>query len=129
LSETYPKWDYLTQYRESDFAFVSRIMERAGIYYYFTHTQSGHEMVLVGFAQQPRHRPRIRQIPVTQRRQRRGAARSHHRLAPIHQITSAGATLQAHDFRLRLGSDIKGKAGVPAEHEQDEFQLYDYAGM
>src|SRR4029079_2341418 len=37
--------------------------------------------------------------------------------------------LQAHDFRLRRGSDIKGKAGVPAEHEQDEFQLYDYAGL
>jgi len=45
-SADYQPWDYLTQYRESDFAFISRIMEREGIYYSFKHTVDGHEMVL-----------------------------------------------------------------------------------
>ena len=38
--------DYCTQYRESDFAFASRLMEEEGIYYYFTHTADEHMLVL-----------------------------------------------------------------------------------
>jgi type VI secretion system secreted protein VgrG len=38
LSSEYRELDYVTQYGESDFAFVSRLLERAGITYYFDHT-------------------------------------------------------------------------------------------
>jgi type VI secretion system secreted protein VgrG len=38
--------DYCVQYRESDFHFASRLMEEEGIYYYFKHTNQGHQMVL-----------------------------------------------------------------------------------
>lgn len=31
----HPKWDYCVQYRETDFNFVSRLMEQEGIFYYF----------------------------------------------------------------------------------------------
>ncbi|HWE99970.1 MAG TPA: type VI secretion system tip protein TssI/VgrG [Caulobacteraceae bacterium] len=37
---------YRVQYRESDFAFISRVMEEEGIYYYFRHADGEHEMVL-----------------------------------------------------------------------------------
>ena len=40
------KRDYCTQYRESDFAFVSRLMEEEGIRYYFVHGDGSHEMVV-----------------------------------------------------------------------------------
>ena len=39
------KWDYITQYRETDFNFVSRLMEHEGIFYFFEHTDSGHKLV------------------------------------------------------------------------------------
>jgi len=42
----YDKIKYCVQYRESDFAFVSRLMEQYGIYYYFEHDDSKHTMVL-----------------------------------------------------------------------------------
>jgi type VI secretion system secreted protein VgrG len=42
----YPKLEYVVQYRESDFNFVSRLMEHAGIYYFFTHDESKHTLVL-----------------------------------------------------------------------------------
>jgi type VI secretion system secreted protein VgrG len=34
---SYEKRDYCVQYRETDFDFVSRLMEQEGIYYYFKH--------------------------------------------------------------------------------------------
>jgi len=37
--------DYCVQYRESDFNFVSRLMEQEGIFYFFEHGQSKHTMV------------------------------------------------------------------------------------
>src|SRR5262249_50108078 len=38
--------DYCVQYRETDFAFASRLMEEEGIYYWFEHPADNHPMVL-----------------------------------------------------------------------------------
>lgn len=46
LKGSFEKHDYTVQYRESDFNFVSRLMEAEGIYYYFKHDNGKHEMVL-----------------------------------------------------------------------------------
>jgi len=43
---TYQPLEYCVQYRETDFAFVSRLMEAHGIFYFFTHTDSKHTLVL-----------------------------------------------------------------------------------
>lgn len=46
LSGSYEKKEYCVQYRETDFNFVSRLMEQEGIYYYFEHKDGKHTMVL-----------------------------------------------------------------------------------
>ncbi len=46
LSGSYAKLDYVAQFDESDFAFVSRLLERAGIVYFFTHAEEGETLVL-----------------------------------------------------------------------------------
>jgi len=46
LQGTYEPRDYCVQYRESDFDFASRLMEEEGIYYFFDHKQSSHQMVV-----------------------------------------------------------------------------------
>ncbi len=46
LRSSYRKRDYCVQYRESDFAFVSRLMEEEGIWYYFRHENGRHTLVL-----------------------------------------------------------------------------------
>lgn len=46
LLASYRKWDYCVQYQESDFSFVSRLMEQEGIYYYFRHEARQQVLVL-----------------------------------------------------------------------------------
>ncbi|KAG1694985.1 Protein ClpV1 [Nymphon striatum] len=46
LTRNYRTWDYCVQYRETDFNFVSRLLEQEGIYYYFTHDDGVHKLVL-----------------------------------------------------------------------------------
>lgn len=50
LTGTYRKWNYCVQYRETDFNFVSRLMEHEGIYYYFKHDDGRHTMVITDSA-------------------------------------------------------------------------------
>ena len=47
LEYDYKPRNYCVQYRESDFDFVSRLMEEEGIYYFFEHTEDGaHKMII-----------------------------------------------------------------------------------
>ena len=46
LSRSYEPRNYVVQYRESDFNFISRLMEEEGIFYFFTHGPSGHRMIV-----------------------------------------------------------------------------------
>ena len=46
LTKSYTEWDYCVQYRESDFAFLSRLMEAEGIAYYFEHGDNKHTLVM-----------------------------------------------------------------------------------
>ena len=43
---SYNKLEYCVQYRETDFNFVSRLMEQFGIFYFFQHEDGEHNMML-----------------------------------------------------------------------------------
>jgi len=54
LTKDYPSVPYCVQYNETSFNFVSRLMEREGIFYYFQHTESDNIIVLCdGASPQP----------------------------------------------------------------------------
>ena len=46
LSSEYRNWGYCVQYNESDFDFISRLMEHEGIYYYFRHESESQTLVI-----------------------------------------------------------------------------------
>ncbi len=50
LKGDYRKWEYCVQYRETDFNFVSRLMEQEGIYYFFKHENGKHSLALIDTA-------------------------------------------------------------------------------
>jgi type VI secretion system secreted protein VgrG len=59
LQGNYEKRTYCVQYRETDFNFVSRLLEEEGIYYYFEHDRVKHTLVLADSASG--HKPCPRQ--------------------------------------------------------------------
>lgn len=60
IEGTFEPREYCVQYHETDFAFASRLMEEEGIYYFFKHTASGHQMVL---ANTPSTHPAVPFLP------------------------------------------------------------------
>jgi type VI secretion system secreted protein VgrG len=70
LFREYRAREYIVQYRESSFDFLSRLMEDQGIYYYFKHDAESHTLVLAddpvshspmpGYAEIPYYPPHLR---------------------------------------------------------------------
>lgn len=46
LTGTYVAREYCVQYQESDFDFISRLLESEGIYYFFKHQNGSHKLIL-----------------------------------------------------------------------------------
>jgi len=50
LQGSYSPREYCVQYRETDFQFVTRLLEEEGIYYFFKHESSKHTLMLSDYA-------------------------------------------------------------------------------
>ena len=46
LTNKYPPWEYICQYRETDFDFISRWMEREGIYFFFQQGEGSEKLII-----------------------------------------------------------------------------------
>jgi type VI secretion system secreted protein VgrG len=132
--------DYCVQYRESDFAFASRLMEEEGIYYYFVQEKSGATMVVantpVGHAD----------VPIAKKiifEEIRGGNRPETRIfdwVKTQELRSGKVTLWDHCFELPH-KHLEASKTVPdsvtvgkVTHKlkvagNDKLELYDYPGM
>jgi type VI secretion system secreted protein VgrG len=63
LTGDYDKIPYCVQYRETDLAFCSRLMELYGIYYFFEHRNGKHIMVLADSRSSHRTNPDVPKLP------------------------------------------------------------------
>jgi uncharacterized protein involved in type VI secretion and phage assembly len=57
LTATYDPREYCVQYRETDFNFVSRLLEQFGMFYYFEHEKDKHTLVIVDSESMLKPRP------------------------------------------------------------------------
>jgi type VI secretion system secreted protein VgrG len=62
LVDPYPQRSLTTQYQESDWAFAERLMHEAGLFYWFEHTNAGHQLVIADHngAFKPNRQPTVR---------------------------------------------------------------------
>lgn len=57
LRGDYLPHNFCVQYQESDFAFISRLMEEEGLYYYFEHAANGHQLIIADASLESRELP------------------------------------------------------------------------
>jgi type VI secretion system secreted protein VgrG len=127
LSENYPQLEYCVQYRETDFAFVSRLMEHNGIYYFFEHQEGKHTLVLADAmsSHQPLGNGKLPFLP---------AVDKDHRDFQLVYDWSSGRrfrtgkfTLNDYDFK-QPGKDLKADAKGRESYAKSDYEVYDWGG-
>lgn len=139
LQGAYPQRDYCVQYRETDFAFASRLMEEEGIFYFFKHSSNSHKMVI---ADAPQAHP---QVPFGSRliyEEVEGAEREEERIkgwekaqelrSGVYSTWDYHFKTPAKNFEARQATQDSVTVGK-AEHKlkiagSDKLELYEYPG-
>ncbi|MGG1944079.1 type VI secretion system tip protein TssI/VgrG [Trinickia sp. NRRL B-1857] len=123
----YPTLDHCAQYNESDFDFVSRLLERDGIYYFFEHEDGRDRVVLADAPSTPAHSGAIPFSDV--RMDAWPLSESIYRWRFEQRLTTGTAELTAFDFKnakasaqqqalvARASADAGERRYVKAEYE------------
>ncbi|MDH5326159.1 MAG: type VI secretion system tip protein VgrG [Gammaproteobacteria bacterium] len=127
LSDSYRTWEYCVQYRETDFNFVSRLMEQEGIYYYFKHDKDKHTLVLSDSIEAHSTQSGYEQIPYYPESVRQ-RERDHISDWFVTREVQPGS-YALNDFNFKTPStDLKVKRDMPGQHAMDDFEIFDYPG-
>ena len=133
LSGTYEKLPYCVQYRESDFNFVCRLLDNAGIYFFFTHDADRHTMVLADSYGAHAKIDGYGEVEFSEQGERHSDRR-----ATVFAWSAGGAivsssyTLNDFDFEKASGSlsgGLLSKTTIAAAFSQPAYDLYDYPGQ
>ncbi|MEN9864862.1 MAG: type secretion system tip protein VgrG [Pseudomonadota bacterium] len=133
LSSSYPKLDYCVQYRETDYNFISRMLEHAGIYFFFKHEKTKHTLVLIDSSSSHKPFPKYEKIEFAtdDSRDKYGDERITSWIT-AGEIQASGFEMNDFDFETALNctnGSLKVKESIPAAFSQPAYQQYDYPGL
>jgi len=118
--------EYCVQYRETTFAFVTRLMEEFGIYYFFEHEESKHTLV---FADDPNsHETLSDKIPFQFDQTAVHTVDDHiWEWASEHELQSGKYTVQDYNFTTPA-LDLTSRTVNSATHKYGDYEVYEYPG-
>lgn len=126
LTGQYPKIPYCTQYRESDFDFINRLLESEGIYYYFSHEKSKHEMHLIDANSKA---PKFQGGPDLAYRSGGGATTLDHISAWNHKHQICTGTFELTDFDFEKPDvSLQSKSQKKLSYTHSDLSVFDYPG-
>ncbi|GLR71894.1 type VI secretion system Vgr family protein [Agaribacter marinus] len=126
LTATYQAKDYVVQFNESDFNFVSRIMQQEGIFYYFKHINGKHSLVLTDDSSSL---PDLGQVNFFELEENS----KHHGVEGItswhnhFKVRSGGVSLRSFDFELPT-KNLDSVTADPKTASLSSLQRYSYPG-
>ena len=131
LNRSYKPKVYCVQYRETDFNFVSRLMEQEGMYYFFEHEDDKHTLVMAD--SYSAHRAiDPESIPYLHADELAVRERDHISEWFVSQEIQPGAfALNDFDFekpRASASGSLKVKSLQKREHALADYEIYDYPG-
>lgn len=130
LSNSYRTREYCVQYRESDFNFVSRLMEEEGIYYYFIHATGKHTLVLCD--NYGSHAPLSGGAEIPYQALlgsggiRGGESVTHWQMSKV--VCSGSYAHTDYDFK-KPRATLLANAPLPRNHPHADFEVFDYPGV
>ncbi|MNJ38381.1 Phage-related baseplate assembly protein [compost metagenome] len=117
------------QYGETDFAFISRLMEAAGLYYFFRHKADGHVLVIADASSA--HQPIEAGAPMQWRAGDDGLFNSLWNWRTQQDLLSGRESAVDFDFtkaNTRPASVLRADASLALKHDLGEFEHYRYPG-
>ena len=128
LSGEYRVWEYCVQYRETDFNFVSRLMEQEGIYYFFKHEDGKHTLALADSYSAHETVSGYDTIPYFPPENRDRRERDHiTEWCHNYEVQPGKYVLNEFDFKKPKANLLKTTSD-PRGHEKAEYEVYDYPG-
>ncbi len=130
LFGVYRKWDYLTQYRESDFEFIRRILALEGIYFYFEHLADGHQMVLADSVSSHEERAGFGSLPFCPSWQPVDSPDYLTWWSETYELAIREFSVRDFDFRQRgPASVLKARKASGSEKDEAKAERYEYPGI
>ena len=129
LTNSYRKWTYCVQYRETDFNFVSRLMEHEGIYHYVRHTDGHNTLVVTDSAAGHACAPGYETIPFLPQQEVGRPEREHVSTWEFSRAIQPGAYVHT-DFDLERPSVVlKTEKTLPRTYAPSTYEVFDYPGF
>jgi len=128
LSGSYATRTYCVQYRETDFNFVSRLMEEEGIFYYWRHTQDKHELVLADATSTHVATPGFETIRYLEDDKGLAEVQAINDWHMRHEIQTGKVTLSDYNFETPSTSLKSATASGTRSHAEKDHEVYDYPG-
>ncbi|HVY37533.1 MAG TPA: type VI secretion system tip protein TssI/VgrG [Polyangia bacterium] len=127
---TYPEREFIVQYRESDFAFANRLLEREGIYYFFRHEKDKHVLVLADSVDAHQTVPEYDEVPFHPEGSTTPMdGESINRWQLVHQWRAGAYASRDFDFE-RPRADLTARRQAQAQHKKGDLEVFDYpAGL
>ncbi len=128
LTESYVPREYCVQYNETDTAFVSRLMEFEGIYFYFRHAADSHTLVLCDAMSSHVALPGYETIPYIAQ-DRTAIADEEHIDAwlPAQEVSVGKHQTTDYDY-TKPRADLSSQKVDPRGHDHDSFASFEWPG-
>jgi len=128
LTGTYRKWVYCVQYRETDFNFVSRLLEEEGIYYYVRHTDGHNTIVLTDSTSKHTAAPGYEKIPFVAPENLVKPELEHINSWDFTREIQPGVYVHD-DYDLERPSvELKTRKTLSRSYSPSDYEVYDYPG-
>lgn len=128
LTGSYAPWEYCVQYRETDFNFVSRLMEQEGIYYFFTHDAHGeHTMVLGDGSSAHKVCPGFKEVPYLPFSSQRDREDTIYEWTRGMNLCTGKYVHTDYDFKAPTKA-LEKESEIGRDHSQSKFEFFDYPG-
>jgi len=127
LSGNYEEKEYVVQYRETDFNFVSRLMEQEGIYYFFEHEEEKHTLVIADSISAHETFPNYDEITFYTAAEAASGREGITEWTIEKEVQPIACALTDFDFK-KPKTSLLASSDVSRKYGKAEFEIFDYPG-